>query len=607
MAQPEVSTTPQAVARAAGALRAGRPGDALTILGPAPRGADALYLRALALSGLGRLVEADPAFEAAARAGAPLGELRLNQGNMHRRAGDAVAALARYDEAAEAVPPPPTPALQTARGAVLSRLGRLDEARAAYEAALADAPSDHAALTGLGGVLNRLSDPEAARPLLDRALEARRTAPALNNRAATARRLGAFAEELGLLREAASLAPRDPDVLANRARAAARAGQKEEAIAGFVAAIRAAPLRIDAHRDLARYLWETGEHAHLLASFDTVPKDAPDAVRAAFEVEAGALASRARMTDAARERFLRALALEPGLTAAMIGLAEAQGGEERVASWTRAFEAAPNDPSVRHGYAWHLLRDQDAPEAAERVLDWTPPPSHAQERLAFDGVAARLLGRDRYEAVHGVHRLAGERVIAPPPGETLTGFLAAIEDALATHFSGVGAPIDQTLFGGEQSRGDLWDSRVPVLRQLREAMLAAARGFWTDLPVGPDHPARAGGAGPLVPGPAWSVRLKSGGGHRDHYHARGVLSSAHYVAVPAAMGPTGTAPERPGWLRLGRPDLPRSDLPAQRHMRPEPGLMILFPSYLWHGVEPFHAKELRVTTPADFQVVPTAL
>ena len=590
------TTPPQTVQRAAGALRAGRPGDALAALGDAPAGADALYLRALALSALGRTQEAEPAFDAAADAGAPLGELRLNQANMRRRAGrhDAALAACAAAEAAGAAPAP----LGVARGASLAALGRLAEARAAYEAALAAAPDDHAALTGLGGLLNRLGQPEAAAPLLDRALARRRTAPALNNRASAARRLGQLTEELGLLREAAALAPRDPDVLANRARAAARAGQKAEAVAGFVAALSADPLNAHTHRDLARYLFEAGERAHLLRGYDAVPEAAPAGVRARLLVQAAGFAARADMRAEAEDRYARALALVPDLPAGLAGLADLREGAARAEAWERAYAAAPGDPGLRLGYAWHLLRDQDAPEAAERVLARPVPPAHAQARLAYDGVCARLLGRDRYEAVHDAHSLAGTRQIAPPPGETLAGFLAAVEDALAPHFTGDGAPIDQTLFGGEQSRGDLWATRDPVLAQLRAALLEAATSFRDDLPVPPGHPAR--GRGPLTCGAAWSVRLTSGGGHRDHFHGRGTISSAHYVRVPAAMSPAGAAGDRPGQLRLGRPDLDRPDLPATRHVVPEPGLVALFPSYLWHGVEPFEATEPRLTTPADF-------
>ena len=96
---------------------------------------------------------------------------------------------------------------------------------------------------------------------------------------------------------------------------------------------------------------------------------------------------------------------------------------------------------------------------------------------------------------------------------------------------------------------------------------------------------------------AWSVRLSSGGYHVDHVHQRGWLSSAFYVAVPPMMKPEAA---RAGWLRFGRPGVTtRPELAADHHVRPEPGKLVLFPSYLWHGVEPFASDVPRLTVAFD--------
>ena len=61
-----------------------------------------------------------------------------------------------------------------------------------------------------------------------------------------------------------------------------------------------------------------------------------------------------------------------------------------------------------------------------------------------------------------------------------------------------------------------------------------------------------------------------------------------------------TGAEGAGALRFGRPPLDDPRLTAERHVTPEPGLLVLFPSYMWHGVERFEAAGPRITTPADF-------
>ena len=84
----------------------------------------------------------------------------------------------------------------------------------------------------------------------------------------------------------------------------------------------------------------------------------------------------------------------------------------------------------------------------------------------------------------------------------------------------------------------------------------------------------------------------------DHVHPRGWLSSACYIALPPAIC-SGVAtdsgmPDRAGWLRFGRPGIPTDPALAPDHfVRPEPGLLALFPAYVWHGVEPFVSDQPR--------------
>ena len=588
---------PNPIQAAAAALRAGRAADCLAALGDRS-GGDADYLRAMALGRLGRLPEADAAFERAASGGAPLAELRLNQGHAHRRAGDPASALAAYDQALAAG----APGAHGARGAALKALGRLAEARAAYERQLAATPRDAASLASLGGVLNALGEPEAAKAPLDAALALRPgAAVALNNRASVARATGE-GTELALLRRAARAAPSDPDIQANHARAAARAGQEEEAISAYAASVRLRPLDLDTHRDLNRYLFERGRDDLFLRSYDAALPVAPDGQKARLLAEAGALARRADRAEDARARFAEALRLAPGLPAALVGRAETAPDPERARAWAAAVAAAPDDQDIALGAAWDALARGEA-ELAERRLAFAPDEAHRQARLAYDSVAARLLGRERYADYYAEGLIAAREIEPPARYGTLPVFLEAVREALAPRFVTTAPPVDQTLFGGVQTPGPLFETGDPALLSLRDALLRAARGVWADLRARRAEMAVGGAApGPLGVAGAWSVRLTSGGGHRDHYHGRGRLSSAHYVTVPPDM----TGAPGAGALRFGRPPLGDPRLTPERHVTPEPGLLVLFPSYMWHGVERFEAASPRVTTPADFAPIRAA-
>ncbi|MEO8114465.1 MAG: putative 2OG-Fe(II) oxygenase, partial [Phenylobacterium sp.] len=96
---------------------------------------------------------------------------------------------------------------------------------------------------------------------------------------------------------------------------------------------------------------------------------------------------------------------------------------------------------------------------------------------------------------------------------------------------------------------------------------------------------------------AWSVLLRPGGFHRDHFHPQGVLSSAFYVETPTSAL---EREDRQGWIRFGQPPVTtRPALPAEHFVKPAPGRLVLFPSYMWHGTVPFTTNERRTTIAFD--------
>ena len=118
-------------------------------------------------------------------------------------------------------------------------------------------------------------------------------------------------------------------------------------------------------------------------------------------------------------------------------------------------------------------------------------------------------------------------------------------------------------------------------------------------------PVRARNGGKAMCSGAWSVRLGSGGHHADHVHPHGWLSSACYIALPPTLG-SGTGSDRAaraGWLRFGQPSFPTAPaLEPDLWVKPERGRLVLFPAYLWHGVEPFESESPRLSV--AFDIVP---
>ena len=162
-------------------------------------------------------------------------------------------------------------------------------------------------------------------------------------------------------------------------------------------------------------------------------------------------------------------------------------------------------------------------------------------------------------------------------------------------------PFQQSVRGGGQLPIHAKEMERASIATLFQRLQEAVARHVMRIGTGAD-PLRSRNTGRFAWAGAWSVRLSSGGHHTDHVHQRGWISSAFYVSVPPVMKPEAA---HAGWLRLGRPGITTQPaLEPDHRVKPEPGKLVLFPSYMWHGVEPFESDQHRLTV--AFDVVPEA-
>jgi hypothetical protein len=210
---------------------------------------------------------------------------------------------------------------------------------------------------------------------------------------------------------------------------------------------------------------------------------------------------------------------------------------------------------------------------------------------ALTGLIWRLTGDDRAAWLLEQPGLVATRDLGLSEAE-----LGGIGERLRALHRTRAHPIGQSVRGGTQTRGSLFDRPEPEIARLRERIAAEVQAYWNGLPAAdPKHPLlRHRASQPRFAG-SWSVRLTGGGFHTSHFHPRGALSSACYFVVPEPQSPM------EGWLEVGGPpgglDVPVEPL---RRIEPVPGRLALFPSYLFHGTRPFAEGE-RLT--AAFDVV----
>ena len=566
------------------------------VLAQAPDQPDALQLRGMARGRLGHFEAGAADLERAAGLHPQPHAVWSNLGNLRRRAGDLEAAIEAYRRALELMP-----GFVDARfnlGVALYESGETDAAREAFAGVLAAMPKHAGALNGLGNLCSRAGE-------LDRAVEfyaqAVAVAPSVAqfriNHAAALRNTRRANDSLREADIVCRLAPGLAEAHYQRGHTLRMLGRTSEAHGAYRRAVDLAPLRTDIHKDLANLLWEMGRGRNAAAAMREALSETPSAelyeALGQFELLAG-------QPEAAVRAFSAALEQEPQRASAMsrLGVAQLHAGarEEGLYSLRAALSlSGGRDFAIRHSLAEVCLSAGLVGEAVA-ALDADPPPEHLQKHVALQATAWRCAGDPRYLQFYDYDRFTQKRAISTPPGyASLEAFNAELSDCIARLHATEAHPIEQTLFGGTQSPGRLWNSDEPVIQALAGALMEAAQAFVEGLPDDPDHPFLARKSARLELAGAWSVRLRSGGGHVDHYHPAGWISASYYVQVPESV----MSGERAGWLRLGAPGIAGLDLPAERYIMPEPGTVIFFPSYMWHGVEPFASEGVRVTAPFD--------
>ena len=218
-----------------------------------------------------------------------------------------------------------------------------------------------------------------------------------------------------------------------------------------------------------------------------------------------------------------------------------------------------------------------------------------QHPVTLAATAWRLLGDSRYRQLYDYEELVRSYEIETPAGwADLDSYLADLAERLKTLHVLRAHPIGQSLRRGAQTGQSLARSEDPVIRAFFAAIEGPIRDYMDVLRRRADAFGQRATTGYRFAG-AWSVLLRPGGLHVDHIHPLGWISSAFYVRLPPAI-----ESGHEGWLKFGEPGLTtRPKLAAEHFVKPKAGTLVLFPSYMWHGTEPFSGEAPRLTIAFD--------
>ncbi len=324
---------------------------------------------------------------------------------------------------------------------------------------------------------------------------------------------------------------------------------------------------LEAARELAAALQEAGRHADAIVACNLVIRLYPRQGRRHYDL---------------------AIALE---TAGRI--------DEAVAACRRAVALSPRayPPHAKLGSL--LLLQGRLPEAIAACRDCLalqPGHAHALGHLAIAldetgerAAAARLLDFDRFIRPHQFAETDAEGGLA----QLNADLRQAIRDD----------PDLKRLGNSVLTRGWDLDGVFPAKRDPFTRLEALIRhgivAYIDALPADAGHPF-------VASRPqrwwlkAWATVLESGGWQAAHLHMEGWLSGTYYIGVPDAVRHgNGEA----GHLLFGKPP-ERLPLTAERRtmtVRPQEGLTVMFPSYVFHQTVPFASEQPRITVSYDLR------
>lgn len=99
----------------------------------------------------------------------------------------------------------------------------------------------------------------------------------------------------------------------------------------------------------------------------------------------------------------------------------------------------------------------------------------------------------------------------------------------------------------------------------------------------------------------WSTVLNDGGYQDSHMHPSAWVSGVYYVSLPESMGDGSSSYD--GWLEFGQAParFNLSTPPKTQIIKPEPGLIVFFPSYFHHRTIPFKSTDHRISIAFDLE------
>ena len=487
-------------------------------------------------------------------------------------------------------------------GVIAARNGRLDEAVSRFNAAIAANADDADAHENLGRAL-------AQRGRLDEAAQAVQQAVRLRpDHASTYQLLGNLLLEmeqheraLHVYRRAHACGPELAAVHCSMGAALKELGSLDEALQSYRRAVALEPDFAQAHSNMGAALNELGRYEDAENASRTATQLAPDFAMGYSNLGVS-LMGLARPAEAL-EAYRRAVELQPDFAHAHCNLGNALRElgdlDAALAAYARAIELDPRFSQAFSSMANVFFHRGDARagvETCDRFLAVRPRDCRV---LACKSVILGELGaRERVPYLHDHERLVWSKQCgAPTEFGSLKRFHEALEEHICGHPSLAYAPTSHATRLGRHTGELLTEPKGPIA-QLEQMVDGAMDEYLRSIPANLRDPFFSRPAGRLRKH-MWGVVLEAQGHQIPHIHPTSWLSGVYYVKLPAIVEEIEA--DEAGWIEFGRPgdEFHCKVDPPVRRLKPMDGLMVLFPSFLYHRTIPFDPSETRISIAFD--------
>ncbi len=377
-------------------------------------------------------------------------------------------------------------------------------------------------------------------------------------------------------------------------------GQLSLAIDYYRKSIAHNPLYLESHINLNELLWETGQTEHFLSSYLHVLATHPADPSLTFAY------AKALVRTNNIEQTIHFLTHLPEVLKQhadyyyLMGqcLMEQKQYQQALAWQAQGIGLIDSQGLHIISYARNLIKCNKSDIAEPLLSAYLKKYPDDQSAIACLSVCWRLANLDQESLINDYqHMVKVYDVVEPSSSQTSQEYCQQLNEYLSRLHTAKNQPLEQTLYKGTQTRGNLFADNDPVITALVNKLSVCIDTYINELTENTCEYSIKRAENYRFAG-SWSVRLNKQGYHGVHVHPMGWLSAVFYVEVPNSDEKS--LANKAGWLKFGESDLvDAAKLPAAHFVQPRAGQVVIFPSYMWHGTVPLLEVGQRTTIAFD--------